>query len=135
MGLKSDKTNGTDIYLEGVTKPEGLLPCPFCGREPGYLARASEHTDSGEFHALMCYCGGFASTAHQSADSQAEAVVLWNGRPPAAATAAQPVAWTAESWLKSADGAGHFVTRPHPSFPVALCRADATPPDTQVTPG
>ena len=78
------------ISLEGVTRPAGLLPCPFCGSAPEYLARASTHTEHGEYHAIVCHCGGYSMTAHHGADTQAGVVEAWNRREMAAATAAQP---------------------------------------------
>ncbi len=73
--------SGRSLFtLGGVIRPDSLLSCPFCGRAPEYIARASKDTDSGEYHAISCCCGGYSATAHHGAERQGKVVALWNQR-------------------------------------------------------
>ena len=66
-----------------MSEEEKLLPCPFCGREPGHMSRAaSPNTDSptGQFHAISCFCGGNSARAYQWGWSFEEAQEKWNTR-------------------------------------------------------
>lgn len=64
-----------------------LKPCPFCGGVPKTSHRAeSEASGGGHVAFVACYCGGYASTAHQMGhaetvqDAIAEVVEKWNRR-------------------------------------------------------
>lgn len=67
------------IHIEGVSRPQ-LSACPFCGREPDYLAQHINDVSLAEFHAIVCCCGGLAPKAHHSSSSQSKAVTAWNNR-------------------------------------------------------
>jgi Lar family restriction alleviation protein len=57
-----------------------LLPCPFCGREPVRSSRASDHTATGKYHTVSCFCGGYAARAWVGSDSAEAVEKLWNTR-------------------------------------------------------
>lgn len=57
-----------------------ILPCPFCGKEPRYINRASNHTKTGWFWAISCYCGGYTATAYQIGETEEEVIRRWNAR-------------------------------------------------------
>lgn len=60
-----------------------LLPCPFCGAAPTRGSRPSDHTPTGEFHFISCFCGGYSTNAWKGADSEAAVARAWNTRAPA----------------------------------------------------
>jgi Lar family restriction alleviation protein len=57
-----------------------LLSCPFCGRAPGRMSRASDHSETREFHVVSCFCGGYSARAHQHGETAAQAAERWNTR-------------------------------------------------------
>jgi hypothetical protein len=64
-----------------------LKACPFCGRIPKTSHRPeSEAIGGGHVAFVVCYCGGYASTAHQMGHAEtvqaaiAEVVEKWNAR-------------------------------------------------------
>lgn len=57
-----------------------ILPCPFCSRQPKYISRPSDVSETKEFHILSCFCGTYSSRAWQGADSEAAVITLWNTR-------------------------------------------------------
>jgi hypothetical protein len=66
---------------------EELKTCPFCGRIPKTSHRPeSEASGGGHVAFVGCYCGGYASTAHQMGHAEtvqaaiAEVVEKWNTR-------------------------------------------------------
>lgn len=62
-----------------------LKPCPFCGRGPRIIARATA-PGPGYFCAISCFCGGYSVRAHQSASAEtienarSATVAAWNTR-------------------------------------------------------
>lgn len=75
-----------------------LKPCPFCGAAPKTIERP-DNIDGTEFvYVVVCYCGGYAATAHKMARRKAleqakkDAIAEWNTRAALAAASAQPVA-------------------------------------------
>lgn len=68
------------LEIDGVIVT--VLPCPFCGRSPVYGNRPSDHTETGEWHHLSCFCGSYTSKAWQGAESLTELVRAWNTRIP-----------------------------------------------------
>jgi Lar family restriction alleviation protein len=95
---------------------EELKPCPFCGGEPKTSHRPeSEAGGGGHVAFVVCYCGGYSSTAHQMGHAEtvqaaiAEAIEKWNTRTQLASTGGEPpYQWpTFEEWLEyELDGSG-----------------------------
>jgi hypothetical protein len=78
---------------------EELKACPFCGRIPKTSHRPeSEASGGGHVAFVVCYCGGYASTAHQMGHAEtvqaaiAEVVEKWNTRAQAASQGGEAVA-------------------------------------------
>ena len=63
---------------------ELIARCPFCGREPRRMDRASDHTGTGWFWVISCSCGGHTAHAHIHGATEIEAIVAWNRRTPSA---------------------------------------------------
>ena len=59
-----------------------LKPCPFCGREPRRMDRASSVAESptGWCWFIYCHCGGYAANAHIYGKTEEEAIAAWNTR-------------------------------------------------------
>lgn len=58
---------------------EPPLPCPFCTRVPTVSVRVNSPGLDHAFVAFVaCYCGGYASCAHQMGTGQTEAEALEN---------------------------------------------------------
>lgn len=57
-----------------------LLPCPFCGRSPEVKSRKSDHTATGEFHTIACFCDGYCTKAWQDGETAEQAAERWNTR-------------------------------------------------------
>lgn len=73
---------------------EDLKPCPFCGEPPKVTERPDNIDGTRFFACVVCYCGGYSSTAHKMAirntpkQAKADATAAWNTR----ATLAKPEA-------------------------------------------
>lgn len=79
---------------------EELKACPFCGRIPKTSHRPeSEASGGGHVAFVVCYCGGYASTAHQMGHAEtvqaaiAEVVEKWNTRAQLPSQGGEAVAW------------------------------------------
>jgi len=55
-------------------------PCPFCGDQPLYRKRRSDHSKTREWHVFLCYCGEVTACVWKAADSRAVALEAWNRR-------------------------------------------------------
>lgn len=59
-----------------------VLPCPFCGEPPKHESKASEFTDTGQWHVFSCFCGGKTACAWKSGETRELALEAWNRRAP-----------------------------------------------------
>lgn len=59
-----------------------IKSCPFCGQEPQYAFRPSDHTKTGEWHTLSCFGGGCSSHAWHGGDTKDAVIESWNKRVP-----------------------------------------------------
>lgn len=57
-----------------------LKPCPFCGEPAKTMSRPSNHTSTGMFYVVHCYCGGNCACAWKCGDTAQQAADLWNNR-------------------------------------------------------
>lgn len=67
------------LVLE-MTASGATLSCPFCGLDPKAMRRPSSHTATGEFHCIVCYCGGYVATAWKGGESHEAVLAAWNTR-------------------------------------------------------
>jgi hypothetical protein len=97
--------------------------CPFCGRAPGVISRATSpgETDDGDgktIYFASCTCGGRWARAHQSGCSLAELADAWNRRAPGPATAEEARDWlVAHGQIGSALNMDAFLAEKYPGSP------------------
>ena len=127
---------------------EELKACPFCGRIPKTSHRPeSEASGGGHVAFVVCYCGGYASTAHQMGHAEtvqaaiAEVVEKWNTRAQLPSQGDEAVAWQAgfiesgdawDAWQTCSKEHHDFVKRCPNEWPDYEVRALYTHPADQV---
>ena len=109
---------------------EELKACPFCGRIPKTSHRPESEASGGGLVAfVVCYCGGYASTAHQMGHAEtvqaaiAEVVEKWNTSAQLPSQGGEAVAIVCGSQVQWLPGAGKVPDRSplytHPADQVA----------------